>query len=142
MSILSVKGLVKRFDANEVLKGIDLEVEEGEVVALIGASGSGKSTLLRCVNRLETPTQGTVAFRGERVGPAPRPLQHRAATGQIPHNLRAAAGVALDIRLHVGGPFAAPAQVEKGRIGGSQGLALVVRGAEDHRRTARRFVPH
>ena len=64
MSVLLVKGLTKRFGANEVLKGIDLEVQEGEVVALIGASGSGKSTLLRCVNRLEEPTSGTVAFEG------------------------------------------------------------------------------
>lgn len=68
MSILSTKGLVKRFGPNEVLKGIDLEVAEGEVVALIGASGSGKSTLLRCLNRLEEPTQGTVVFQSREVG--------------------------------------------------------------------------
>lgn len=67
MSILSVKGLVKRFGSNEVLKGIDLEVQEGEVVALIGASGSGKSTLLRCINRLEEPTQGAVIFQGQEI---------------------------------------------------------------------------
>ena len=67
MSVLSVKGLTKRFGTNEVLKGIDLEVREGEVVALIGASGSGKSTLLRCVNRLEEPTGGTVSFEGREV---------------------------------------------------------------------------
>ena len=47
-----------------MLKGINLQVKEGEVIGLIGASGSGKSTLLRCVNRLEAPTRGTVAFRG------------------------------------------------------------------------------
>ncbi len=63
--VLSIKGLEKCFGRNEVLKGINLHVEEGEVVALIGASGSGKSTLLRCVNRLEVPTAGTVEFRGE-----------------------------------------------------------------------------
>ena len=67
MSVLSVRGLVKRFGANEVLRGIDLDVSEGEVVALIGASGSGKSTLLRCLNRLEEPSAGTVAFAGKTV---------------------------------------------------------------------------
>ena len=67
MSLLSVRGLVKRFGANEVLKGIDLEVSESEVIALIGASGSGKSTLLRCLNHLEEPSSGTVVFAGEPV---------------------------------------------------------------------------
>ena len=63
-AILSLQGLHKSFGRNEVLHGLDLQVQEGEVVALIGASGSGKSTLLRCINRLETPTAGTVQFRG------------------------------------------------------------------------------
>ena len=62
MSILSLKGLSKSFGSLEVIKGIDLVVEPGEVIAVIGASGSGKSTLLRCINFLETPTSGTVTF--------------------------------------------------------------------------------
>jgi len=66
-SALSVRDLHKSFGSVEVLKGIDLEVAEGEVVALIGASGSGKSTLLRCVNWLEVPTSGTVRFRGDEI---------------------------------------------------------------------------
>lgn len=56
--------LRKSFGANEVLRGINLEVTRGEVVCIIGPSGSGKSTLLRCVNMLETPTSGTVAVGG------------------------------------------------------------------------------
>ncbi|MDR0480089.1 MAG: amino acid ABC transporter ATP-binding protein [Burkholderiaceae bacterium] len=55
-----VSALHKRFGNLHVLKGIDLEVREGEVVCIIGPSGSGKSTLLRCLNRLEEPTSGTV----------------------------------------------------------------------------------
>ncbi len=62
-TILTIEGLHKNFGSLKVIQGIDLRVAEGEVIALIGASGSGKSTLLRCINRLETPTSGTVRFR-------------------------------------------------------------------------------
>ncbi|MDO5492660.1 MAG: amino acid ABC transporter ATP-binding protein [Nesterenkonia sp.] len=55
-----IEDLHKAYGDNEVLKGIDMTVEPGEVVCLIGASGSGKSTLLRCVNRLEDPNRGTI----------------------------------------------------------------------------------
>lgn len=58
--IIHIENLHKSFDQLEVLKGIDLQIYKGEVVALIGASGSGKSTLLRCINRLETVTGGNV----------------------------------------------------------------------------------
>jgi polar amino acid transport system ATP-binding protein len=60
-----VGGLHKRFGDAHVLKGIDLEVKEGEVVCIIGPSGSGKSTLLRCINRLEEPTSGRVEVDGQ-----------------------------------------------------------------------------
>jgi polar amino acid transport system ATP-binding protein len=57
---IRITGLRKSFGDNEVLKGIDLTVQSGEVVCIIGPSGSGKSTLLRCVNVLETPTAGSI----------------------------------------------------------------------------------
>jgi polar amino acid transport system ATP-binding protein len=60
--VLVVEGLHKRFGTLEVLRGIDLEVREREVVALIGPSGSGKSTFLRCLNRLEHPNAGRIAL--------------------------------------------------------------------------------
>ena len=69
-SLLAVDGLHKSFGRVEVLQNISLTVGEGEVIGLIGASGSGKSTLLRCLNRLETPSSGTVTFRGTPVTPA------------------------------------------------------------------------
>jgi polar amino acid transport system ATP-binding protein len=62
--VVQLTELRKSFGANEVLRGINLEVTRGEVVCIIGPSGSGKSTLLRCVNMLETPTSGTVKVGG------------------------------------------------------------------------------
>ena len=64
---LSVEGLHKSFDGLEVLKGIDLEVAEHEVVCLIGASGSGKSTFLRCINLLEPIDAGRILIEGEEI---------------------------------------------------------------------------
>lgn len=64
---VDIKNLHKYFGKNEVLKGIDLEVEEGEVVCVIGPSGSGKSTMLRCINLLETPTDGTIIVDGQEI---------------------------------------------------------------------------
>ena len=60
MSAIDVKNLVKKFQGQTVLHGIDLQVEEGEVVAIIGPSGSGKTTLLRSINLLEQPESGSV----------------------------------------------------------------------------------
>jgi len=63
--IVQITGLRKRFGTNEVLKGIDLTVQRGEVIAIIGKSGSGKSTLLRCVNGLEEFQEGALAVDGQ-----------------------------------------------------------------------------
>ena len=65
--MITIEGLRKSFGANEVLRGIDLEVAEREVVCVIGPSGSGKSTLLRCINRLEEPTAGRIVVDGVEV---------------------------------------------------------------------------
>ncbi len=62
---LKVEGIRKRFGDLEVLKGISLTAEQGDVISLIGSSGSGKSTLLRCINLLETPNAGRVWLNGE-----------------------------------------------------------------------------
>ncbi len=62
--MIAVTGLHKYFGDLEVLKGIDLEIDKGEVVCVIGPSGSGKSTFLRCLNLLELPTGGTITFEG------------------------------------------------------------------------------
>lgn len=62
--MIKISKLNKSYGQNEVLTGIDLEIAQGEVVAIIGPSGSGKSTLLRCMNLLEVPTSGQVIFEG------------------------------------------------------------------------------
>ena len=65
MTIIQVNDLHKSFGNNEVLNGIDLVVEQGEVVCVIGPSGSGKSTFLRCLNRLEEINSGEVIVAGD-----------------------------------------------------------------------------
>ena len=63
--MITVKNLKKSFGDNEVLKGIDYEIKQGEKIVIIGPSGSGKSTFLRCLNLLETPTDGEIYFDGQ-----------------------------------------------------------------------------
>ena len=67
MSLLEIQGLQKNFGELKVLRDINLSIEEGEVLVLIGPSGSGKSTLLRCLNLLETPTAGEIIFYGTNI---------------------------------------------------------------------------
>ena len=62
--LIEVKGLEKHFKHLQVLRGIDIDICRGDVVAVIGPSGSGKSTFLRCLNLLETPTGGQIVFEG------------------------------------------------------------------------------
>ena len=66
-SILEIKGLKKTYGKTQVLKGIDLNVREGEIISVLGPSGSGKSTMLRCINALEVPDSGTITVDGVEV---------------------------------------------------------------------------
>ncbi|HZY92692.1 MAG TPA: amino acid ABC transporter ATP-binding protein [Thermoplasmata archaeon] len=84
MTTLSVRGLAKWFGPLEVLKGVDLDVEKGEVHCIIGPSGSGKSTLLRCTNLLIPPDAGEVLLNGARVNrPEIRPEWVRQQIGMV-----------------------------------------------------------
>ena len=89
--LMALTGLRKSFGKLEVLRGIDLSVQPGEVLGVIGPSGSGKSTLIRCMNMLETPSGGTLTFRGQPVS-----TRFRTRAGQI--------GVG-ELRRHVGMVF-------------------------------------
>ena len=65
MSILSVTNLQKKFGNLTVLKDISFQINDGEIISIIGSSGSGKSTLLRCMNQLETITSGKIEINGK-----------------------------------------------------------------------------
>ncbi len=75
-TVLQIQGLHKRFGTHQVLRGIDLDVRQGDRIAIIGSSGSGKSTLLRCLNFMEMPSQGRIVLKG-------RPIGKPAADGSI-----------------------------------------------------------
>jgi polar amino acid transport system ATP-binding protein len=83
MALLSARDIHKKYDQTEVLKGIDLDIEQGQVVALIGASGSGKTTFLRCINLLEEYHQGRIELDGEAIGYAADGRRRRLGERQI-----------------------------------------------------------
>ncbi|MDG1066924.1 MAG: ATP-binding cassette domain-containing protein, partial [Sulfitobacter sp.] len=66
--ILTIRGLHKSFGDNHVLRGIDLDLQQGDCIAILGASGSGKSTFLRCLNFMEIPSDGAITHAGKTIG--------------------------------------------------------------------------
>ena len=82
--ILRLEHLEKSFGTHAVLRGVDLRVEKGEVLSVIGSSGSGKSTMLRCINLLETPTGGQIFFEGKDITAKDVDLsRYRARVGMV-----------------------------------------------------------
>ena len=82
--LFEIQGLKKHFGEVEVLKGIDQKIEKGEVVVVIGPSGSGKSTFIRCLNLLETPTDGKILFEGTDIcGKETQANLHREKVGMV-----------------------------------------------------------
>ena len=82
--VIEICNLQKSFGKVDVLKGIDMQVSAGEVVAIIGSSGSGKSTMLRCINLLETPTGGEILWHGQNIQTEiPSLYQYRASVGMV-----------------------------------------------------------
>jgi cystine transport system ATP-binding protein len=87
-AMIEVHGLAKRFSGIDVLRGIDLSVSRGEVVAIIGPSGSGKTTLLRCLNWLEVPSAGTIRIGATEIDAGIQAPRQKARIRQL--RLRAA----------------------------------------------------
>ena len=84
MSMLEVQHIGKSFGATEVLKDISFSLEQGQALAIIGSSGSGKSTMLRCINLLETPTEGDILWHGQNVQTEiPSLYKYRASVGMV-----------------------------------------------------------
>ena len=82
--MLKVSNLKKSFDSLEVLKGINCEINKGDVISIIGPSGSGKSTFLRCLNLLEKPTSGSINFEGDELTDRKTDLnRHRQKMGMV-----------------------------------------------------------
>lgn len=83
-AIFEIKHLKKQFGTHQVLNDVNLTVNKGEVVSIIGSSGSGKSTLLRCVNLLETPTSGEIIYKGKNIQTEiPSIYRYRAEVGMV-----------------------------------------------------------
>lgn len=66
-TVISIKDLSKSFGDHEVLRKIDIDIEAGEIICIVGSSGSGKSTLLRCINKLERQTSGKILYHDKEV---------------------------------------------------------------------------
>ena len=83
-AVISVRDLSKSFGDHEVLRKIDIEVNAGEIICIVGSSGSGKSTLLRCINKLERQTTGKVMYHGKEVRDVQREINdYRAKVGMV-----------------------------------------------------------
>ena len=94
--MLDIKNIYKNFGNLKVLEGVSTQIEEGEVVAIIGASGSGKSTLLRCMNLLETPTFGEVWMDGKLLTPVDPYLHSEVITASKTYKKLVASGMESD----------------------------------------------
>jgi len=91
--VLKVKNLYKNFGDLEVLKGISFEIHKGDILSIIGSSGSGKSTLLRCINFLETPTDGKIVFLGNEIPWKAKSLKEKRTFNRLVLSLRSEIGI-------------------------------------------------
>jgi branched-chain amino acid transport system ATP-binding protein len=115
VSILQVKGLEVALGGVEVLRGIDLEVDAGALVAIVGANGAGKTTLLRSISRLVPTRAGTIAYDGRDIGPVEPHLVTRSGLVHVPQGRQIIPTLSVEDNLRIGAgslPGIAPAEIE------------------------------
>lgn len=100
--VLEVRGLVASYGATKVLHGIDLDVEQGQVTALLGANGAGKTTTLRALCRFQVRTQGSVTFRGERIDGRSTEQIAALGVGHVPDGRGTFLGLTAEENLRLG----------------------------------------
>ena len=101
-NIISIENLSKSFGDHEVLRKIDISVDKGEVICIVGSSGSGKSTLLRCINRLEHQTSGRILYHGKEIRDVQREInKYRAKVGMVFQSLQPVQQYDRTGKLHV-----------------------------------------
>jgi branched-chain amino acid transport system ATP-binding protein len=111
--MLLVEGLRARYGRIEVLHGLDLRVDSGEIVTVIGANGAGKTTLLRCLSGVHPLAGGTVTFRGEGLSGVPAWRRVRRGLSQSPEGRQIFTNLTVEENLRLGAYLFADARVEK-----------------------------
>ena len=100
--MLSVKGLHSRYGRIEALHGIDLDIDSGEIITVIGANGAGKTTLLRCISGVQPVTAGTIHFRGEDIGKVPAHKRLMRGLAQSPEGRQIFTNLTVEENLRLG----------------------------------------
>ncbi|MPM02826.1 High-affinity branched-chain amino acid transport ATP-binding protein LivF [bioreactor metagenome] len=111
--MLTVEGLRSRYGRIEVLHGIDLEVQSGEIVTVVGANGAGKTTLLRCLSGVQPVNSGTITFRGEALVPVPAYRRLARGLAQSPEGRQIFTNLTVEENLRLGAFLFADDRVEK-----------------------------
>ncbi|ABL72854.1 MULTISPECIES: ABC transporter ATP-binding protein [Paracoccus] len=111
--MLTVEGLRSRYGRIEVLHGIDLHVDSGEIVTVVGANGAGKTTLLRCLSGVQPVSAGTITFRGEPLTPVPAFKRLARGLAQSPEGRQIFTNLTVEENLRLGAFLYSDDRVEK-----------------------------
>ncbi len=111
--MLTVEGLRSRYGRIEVLHGIDLQVDSGEIVTVVGANGAGKTTLLRCLSGVQPVTGGSITFRGEVLAPVPAYKRLQRDLAQSPEGRQIFTNLTVEENLRLGAFLFSDERVEK-----------------------------